>query len=246
MIIDSKAINKYIDIINVRNHNKHSVTYVVLVLWSVYFVFISYMKAWFNENGTVKYYLQIVFMLIIFWYEFYQIMRDVSIKKINLLMVYNIMLIVQYMILLSGLEKVVLLSALLLNIYLFKKYPMRYHEMKWIYWIFAIAVLLKIMNGTTVENMSDKTKFNPNECAVALMCLFCMSLVGFVFNKKICLLIIACGCFALQFYFRSRGALFGCLLFTILFVIFRAWKRTIRVDSAKIFPKSSVLFLLKY
>ncbi|MDE7406223.1 MAG: O-antigen ligase family protein [Clostridiales bacterium] len=80
--------------------------------------------------------------------------------------------------------------------------------------------------------MADTSKFNPNECAIYLMLLFCISLVTFAYAKKLRYLIVTAISFALQFYFASRGALFGCVLFFTAFVFFRAWKRAWKVKTA--------------
>ena len=215
-------------------NRRHSVSFVMSAAWLLYVIILSYVKAFFYDEGESVYYIQIIPMLLILFYQLFFLLRDVNASKfrLNLITVYFLFIILHYLLLRSGLERVVNLIVLLTCLMIYKKYPFNKKEIKKLYYLFAIVVLLKILNGTTVENMADTSKFNPNECARYLMLLFCISVVMFAYKKRALFLIIAAVCFALQFYFISRGALIGCVLFFAGFVLFKAWKRAWKVKTA--------------
>ncbi|MDE6029932.1 MAG: O-antigen ligase family protein [Clostridiales bacterium] len=212
---------------------RHSVAFVASVAWLIYAIVVSYISVFFGENGLL-YYIKIVPMLLILFYQLYYLLRDVNVSKsgLNLTTVYFIFIILHYLLLRSGLERAVNLIAMLTCLLVFKKYPFKKREINKLYYLFVLVVFLKILNGATLENLADTTKFNPNECAIHLMLLFCISLVAFAYAKKLRYLIVTAICFALQFYFTSRGALGGCALFFVGFVLFRAWKRAWKVKTA--------------
>ncbi|MDE7464172.1 MAG: O-antigen ligase family protein [Clostridiales bacterium] len=213
---------------------RHSVSFVASVAWLLYVIILSYVKAFFYDDEDSVYYIQIIPMLLILFYQLYYLLKDVDFSRyrLNLIAVYFIFIILHYFLLRSGLERVVNLMTLLSCLLIYKKYPFKKKEINKLYYLVVAVVFLKVLNGTTVENMADTSKFNPNECAIYLMLLLCISLVMFANKKKIGYLIVMAICFALQFYFASRGALVGCILFVAAFVLFKAWKRTWKVKNA--------------
>lgn len=217
-----------------RDAKKHSVSFVVSVMWMVYAISLAYIKVWFFDTGDSVYYIQIIPMLCISAYQVYYLLKDVDIGKsrLNLFVLYCAFITLHYLILRSGLERVLRLMALLIGLMTFKKYKLKNRELGFLYYLFAIVVLLKVLNGTTVENMADKSKFNPTECAIYLMLLWCISIVMFATKKQLRHLLIAAISIGLQFVFTSRGALAGCLLFFVLFVLLKAWKKSCKVKFA--------------
>lgn len=218
----------------VREKRKHSISFVSSVLWLAYMIVISYLKAAFNENSDVKYYIQLILMLLILGYQLVYVVNKVDLRycKINAVWIYVIFTGLQYLLIRSGLEKVILLWALIINLLIYGKYPLKCGELKALYIVFTAATLLKIINGTTVENMADNSRFNPNECAVTLTVLFCISIAMAAKYKKIIYLFVAAASIALQFIFTSRGAMMGCILFFLLFVVFRPWKKDCKSSTA--------------
>lgn len=213
---------------------RNSVSFVVSVMWMLYAIVVSYIQVLFLDEDDSAYYILMVPMLFILFYQFYYLLKDINVSKckLNLVTVYFVFIIFHYILLRSGLIRVVDLMALLSCLLIYKKYPLKKKEIKKLYYLFVFVVLLKVLNGTTVENLADTNKFNPNECAIYLMLLFCVSIVMFANIRKLRFLIVAIICFALQFYFSSRGALVGCIIFFTLFVFFRAWKRAWKVRTA--------------
>ncbi len=212
---------------------RYSVSFVVSVAWLIYAIAVSYIKVLLDESELL-YYIQTIPMLLILFYQLYYLLRDANVSKLglNLTSVYFLFIILHYFLLRSGLERVINLISMLTCLLVFKKYSFKKREINKLYYLFVLVVFLKIINGATVENMADTSKFNPNECAIYLMLLFCISLVTFAYAKKLRYLIVTAISFALQFYFASRGALFGCVLFFTAFVFFRAWKRAWKVKTA--------------
>lgn len=217
-----------------RAAKRHSVSFVVSVMLLTYALVVSYIDVIFNEFDKLTYYVQLIGMMLILFYLAYNLVKDVAFKnyRLNLIFIYCLFIIFHYMLLQSGLERVLRLLTLILGITALKKFPFNRAEIKQLYYLFAITVLLFILNGTTVENKADPTKFNPNGCAAYLMLLFCISIVMFANRKRALYLIIAAVCFALQFFFISRGATAGCILFAIAFIAFKAWKRKWKVKTA--------------
>ena len=207
-----------------------SSTFVASVMWLLFFLSTAYIKVWFLHQPEFVYYFRLIFILVILGYEVFKILHGTHINRFNLFIIYYICLVLQYLLLLSGLEKIIQLGAIPITFALIKKYPMSKRELSILFYLFVASVLLKIVNGATVETMSDESKFNPTECAISLTCLFCVCFVCLMSTKRIMYLLIAVVCFALQFYFRSRGALLGCVLFILLFILCR--KKMMRKNTA--------------
>ncbi|MCH5157833.1 MAG: O-antigen ligase family protein [Clostridiales bacterium] len=233
-----------------RAVKRHSASFVASVAWLFYAVIIAYVKAYVFDDDNSDYYFRVVPVAVILAYQFYHLLKDLYFGKykMNLITAYFLFVVLQYIFLRSGLERVITLSALLTGIMIFKKYPLKKSELITLYYVFAAMVLIKIANGTTAENSNDTTKFNSNQCAISLMMLFCASLVILAHRKRVLYLIIAALCIALQFYFTSRNALGGCILFALSFCIFKAWKRKYKASSAfvLVFALSMLGILVAY
>ena len=226
---------------------RNSVSFGASVAWLLYVIVLLYIRAFLFDEDDSVYYFKVVPMMIIMFYQLYYLLKDVDVRrfKLNLVCVYCLFIALHYLLLRSGLERLLDLSVVISCILLYKKYPLKKKDISKLYYVFAVTVFIIILNGATIENMADTSKFNPNVCAIFLMLLFCASLVMFANQKKIVFLIVSAVCFALQFYFTSRGALAGSVLFFVAFVFFKAWKRACKVRTAFILILSlSVLGLL--
>lgn len=220
----------------VKYTKRHSVAFAVLLAWIIYAISIAYVKILLHvlDDDMTSYYYRVVPILLILLFEFYHLLKDLDFGKqrFNLIVVYILFIAFQYMLIRSGLERVINLIAILISFYVFKKYPLNSNEIVLLYYLFALVVLLIILNGTTANNSKDNTKFNSNICAICLMMLFCLCIAIFAHRKKIGYFVIASICVALQFYFTSRNALLGCALFFISFILLRAWKRKCKAKTA--------------
>jgi O-antigen ligase len=125
----------------------------------------------------------------------------------------------------SGLEKILGLFVFILSFATFQASPLKKYEINEIYYLFIITVFIMLPNGSTGGNVVVG-KFNPNACGLLLTMLFCVSVVRFAHKKNLFTFIMIVVSFALQFVYDSRTALFGCLLFLLLFLIFRSWKNS--------------------
>lgn len=127
----------------------------------------------------------------------------------------------------SGIEKTFGLMSILLGLFVFYKEPLRDRERSTIFLLFAVAIVLILLNGVRGDAYLDlaEGKFNPNTCAFMLTVLFCVSLTRLFVTRSWQDGIVAAICFLLQFFYLSRTALFGELFFVVGSLLFRAWKK---------------------
>ncbi len=127
----------------------------------------------------------------------------------------------------SGIEKAFGLISIIVGLFILYKEPLRRKERRTIFWAFVIAVALILLNGVRgdAELEMAKGKFNPNTCAFLLTLLFCVCFTRLCIARSWKNILLAAVCFFLQFIYISRTALLGEILFVLISLICRAWKK---------------------
>lgn len=216
-----------------RVKTKHSYSFWLAVSLLVYMVCYFYLTTafYYHFNKTARYYFDVCGLSAFMCYPLLKLIfcprKHLSNNIMTAFYLYLIYSVIIYLFLWSGLEKLVYLGAFTVTILCFKEYPLKRKERTQLYYLYIIAVMLILLQSTTLDKMTEDT-VNTNTSALLLMLLFAMSFVRFVFTKKVGSMIIAVISFLLQFYFSSRTGAAGCALFVCLFILFSAWKKTFK------------------
>ncbi len=127
----------------------------------------------------------------------------------------------------SGVEKGFALLITISSMIFYGYYRLNRNEIKKIICYTFIAIVIICLNNSFIIKNSDMT-FNPNSIAFLLTMLYCIMLTLFSKRQKVKYFIVMLVCFLLQFVFDSRTAFLGLLAYTVLFILFRAWKTSFK------------------
>lgn len=211
--------------------NRHSMSFYLTVYLIVYMVLYFYLKAVMTGERVEAYqaYLSLLANVILFVVCYYKLfIADMLVYgKFKLLFIlFLILVFISYFVNFSGLEKLIGLCDILMLIMLFQKSPLNNKERNFLFYLFSLSLFIILLNGSPLDDGQDSKKFNSNGCAFILSMLFCVSIVRFTKAKTWINLLFALISFALQFIFVSRTAMFSCLVFLFLFVIFKTYRKT--------------------
>lgn len=214
-----------------------SVLIALFMLFSQYFSFIEY-KVWAGP-------LMILLTGLVDLYVFYRICVDtetVSKKTLAMVVLFCLTIGISYIMNASGVHRLLILLLFLLSIYLFVRAPLSYKEVKKLFNLFILIVICILLNTATGhENSNELHKFNPNFGGFLLTIVYCVAIL-LAHNEKskriknIYRVIVAIS-FGLQFVFISRTAMLGIILFTVLYIFFRAGKKSCK-------PKTAFILML--
>ncbi len=244
--------NRYITHYRNRVKTGSSPAFVVSLLWVVFFICNAYLKFLFGKTsdgglrnaGAVEYFL-LCFICVIIFYQFYVLfLKNVNARYngLFLLCIYLLSSVLLHIIVGSGLTKNLVLLAFILSLFVCRRFRLSRKELSILYWFIVFAVFLQILNGSSIWRRAEPYRFNSNICAISLMIVFCISIVRYACTKRKMSVIIALICFGLEFVFTSRGATTGCILFLLLFVVCRAWKKSCKSVTAFIILTVLTLF----
>ncbi len=201
-----------------------SVSFWLSVFLIIYAVLYFYIKSILRDESVVEYqaYFSILANLLLFCFLFLKLFLGGKRIERNIkcwILLTLIFCMISYFVNFSGLEKLLGLSIFLMSIAVFQIYPLRKNELNIIFCLFVFAVILILLNGTTEIDSIDESKFNPNACGFLLALVFCVSLVRFGKSKRVLDFVMLLVSFDMQFFFTSRTAMLGCLMFFTLFVL---------------------------
>ncbi len=156
-------------------------------------------------------------------------LRDIRIsyRTIAILLAVACALIASVLVTNSGIEKAFGLLSILFGLFIINRDPLRNGERNAIFWLFVVAIALVLLNGVRGNAQLElaKGKFNPNTCAFLLTLLFCVSFTRLCSARSWKNIVLVVICFLLQFYYISRTALLGELIFVFVSLVCRAWKK---------------------
>lgn len=201
------------------------------VMWLVYFLMHAYLRLILKNFEWMIEWILISGSVIIILYQIFSLFfryPDKVYRNFTLFLVYLILSWGVYLFVGSGLSKLIMLTAFLLSLFMIRSYPLSRNERNVLYYLLIIAIFIKIANGSSIWRRAESNRFNSNECAIALMALFCVSVVRFIYYKRIDSLVMTVLCFVLQFAFSSRGSTIGCILFFILLVLFKSGRKNFK------------------
>lgn len=209
-------------IYNIRHERMHSASFYLSVLLLLYFVAYIYLNVVFIEfNDVLRYGLTITALLLITVFAMSKLLFVTHRKrhKDNILLVVFLMAeIIIYLIIMSGLERLLYINIFIISIMVFKRFPLRKHELDSLFNLFIAIVILVILVGSTLDNM-NVNRVNPNTCGLLLMLVFSLSLVRYRKRKSPLQLLICIVCFGLQFVYKSRVATVGSILFFLSYLV---------------------------
>lgn len=238
MTTDRQSVKKYNEWSLIQTaRKKHSASFVLSIFLILYAVFYFYVKSLLQDEAVERFqsYFTLSSNLILFSILFWKLFLSGKHMQQNIrngILTSIISGIIVYLIISSGLEKLLGLWIILMSISVFQLYPLKRDEINVIYGLFLLAVVLILLNGTTELDAVDKSKFNPNACGFLLAMVFCVSLLRFARSKRAIDFVVLLGSFILQIFFMSRTATLGCLLFFILFVLYKGKKKKIAFKTA--------------
>lgn len=138
----------------------------------------------------------------------------------------------------SGVEKALAMLITISSMIFYRYYRLNSNEIKKILVYFVLAIIIIALNNDIIFKNAGTT-FNPNTIAFLLTMLYCIMLTMFAKKQKLLYFIVMVVCVMLQFVFESRTAFFGLIAYTVLFILFRAWKTSFRKYTVVI----SVIFM---
>ncbi len=208
-----------------------SVFYALLILIAYipiffYYNLIAKFCSWLPT--TISTYLTCIFLLFEFIFAFrcgyFQKYKTV-IPLIALMLIFMLGTVIKTN---SGKDVLLQLIMVLFTTFLLSSQRLSESETDILYGLFLFVVCLILINADSgEEHQWSIYKFNPNSggflCSLAVMCAVAMF---FKTRKFIHVLFIVVG-FAAQFYFLSRAAFLGCLLFIALFIVGLVIKKNI-------------------
>lgn len=206
---------------------KHTMSFWTLVVLIICMLIIYYSSVFAEEGSVLSELMPLLSAVPAFVMAFLLLIRNVNIRysDLFLFLIFAVFLAISCVVNDSGIEHAFGLISILLGLYVIHCHPLKMREINQILALFVFAVILILLNGA--QGGTDSVvmhKFNPNSCAFLLTMLYCVSIVRFFNNRKLFCLIFALICFVLQFYFISRTALLGEILFTLCIIVCRAWK----------------------
>lgn len=219
---------------------KRSPSYCVAVIMALFMLFYYYFTLYTqNSAGSWPDVVSISLTFFIDLFIFYQIVKaKLATKKFKrLLFSFLFLLFISFILNLSGVQRLLNLTMVLLGIYVFVKSPVSFKEAKILFWLYTLFVVFILLNTATgKENASLIHKFNPNSGGFLLALLFCSSFVfSFKFKRfrnKLPYLIVCLTSFLLQFIFISRTAMLGIIMFVFATVLWGAFKNCSNKKSA--------------
>lgn len=219
--------NKYINKTSAGS-KKHSMSFWTLIVLIICMPVRYYGSLFVSDNSALGEFMPLLAAVPAFAIVFLLFIRNVNIKysDLFLFLLFAVFLTVSCTVNDSGIEHAFGLVSVLLGLYVIHCDPMKKREINVIFPLFIFALILILLNGAGGKTDSEAAgKFNPNSCAFLLTMLYCISIVRFVNSRRQFCLILALICFILQFYFISRTALLGEILFTLGMIFCRAWKK---------------------
>lgn len=206
-------------------NKRHSISFIFLMFLSVYMVFYFTVS---QSIGGVYHDLTYGLFLFVFLYLIFQMVFGkfkTNKKYLILFIVFIGVLSLSILSARSGVGSGIALLVALIGFYMLRIDPLKAEERNLVYYFFVISVFLVLLNGTTIDIM-EKGKVNPNNCAMLLAILFCISLVRYCSTKKKIYFIISSICILLQIVYNSRTSLLAIILFVFLSIILKANKKS--------------------
>lgn len=218
-------------LISTTKRGGHSCSFYLAVVLIISMLLQFYLPVFFEIDGTffggyifplIPGFILIFEILFIFW-------RDIRIsyRAMGLCAAVMCALALSLLNTRSGVEKAFGLLSILVGVYIFSKEPLHGKERGTIVWTFVVAVALILLNGVQgdAELELAKGKFNPNTCGFLLTMLFCVCITRLYTVRSWKNILLAAICFCLQFFYISRTALLGEMLFVLISLVCRAWKK---------------------
>lgn len=215
--------------ISVKHKERRSLSFRVLSLLLVAMLLRYYFPIFFNtENSIFRYFSPLLSVCVCAIELLFLIVYNIKIsyKALGLFLATFVCTAISIVLNTSGVEHAFGLFSILVGMYTMHADPMRGAEKDIAAHLFAVAVLLVIVNGVTGWGYSGVLgKFNPNACGFMLTMLYCVCITRFLRMHSRVDFFLAVICFILQFFYISRTALLGVIFFTLCVLICRAWRK---------------------
>lgn len=215
----------------VKKREGHTCSFYLSVVLIVGMLLQFYLPVFFETEDTFfgGYIFPLLSVAVFAFEVLFLSLRDIRIsyRTIGILLAVACALIVSVLVTNSGIEKTFGLLSILFGLFILNRDPLRKGERNVIFWFFAVAIALVLLNGVRGDAQLElaKGKFNPNTCAFLLTVLFCVSFARLCSARSWGNIVFVVICFFLQFYYISRTALLGELIFVFASLVCRAWKR---------------------
>lgn len=221
---------------NTQHIGKHSATFIYMISLIMYFPIMFYFRN-FWEDSMAGYLIPNLLLLVIDGYLISRLyfMKTIVDRKCKiLLLTFFMATVISFLVMRSGTERIISLNTILMSLLLYSICPIRKYEWETLYVGFVIVVAIIL-----ADNILDK-KINTNTSGFLLSMVFCVSFARYLQVKKIRYLLCALIVFALQFFFSSRTAILG----SVLFLIFGTCLRKIRISYKTVFYILMILALM--
>ncbi len=214
-------------------NKRHSVAFRVTVILAVLLLWTYYCPILFpdyEDMNIVLYSLLFILpKLLVLFYLAHRIIKTSVLRKHYVY--YAILLIVSIAVSFfathSGIEKAIALCLFISIIIFYSYYRLRPSEIRSVVILCCLCVVAVMINSNTNFSVLPG-RFNPNSTGFLFALLYCVFFTMAMGRKNPIYWILALVCFALQFVYVSRTALLGIALYTVLYLVFRARKKTFK------------------
>lgn len=219
-----------INFIAVKREEGHTCSFYLAIVLIVSMLLQFYIPVFIETEGTFfgGYIFSLLPAFVLIFEILFLWLRNIRIsyREIGIFLAVVCALAASLLVTKSGASKIFALLAILVGLYILQKEPLQRRERNAVFWLFAAAVVLILLNGVRGDATLElaKGKFNPNTCAFLLTLFFCVCFARICIVRTWKDILLAAICFLLQFFYISRTALLGELLFVLISLVCRAWK----------------------